>query len=97
MSGAAKLGYEPKVSGAVFNPANKGKVVPEALAGGQGVYVVRVDNITTTAVANANIADQRKNMIQQMKQYVENSRGPGYPLNILQKAASITDKRSQHF
>ena len=97
MSGATKLGYEPKISGAAFNPVNKGKVVPDALDGGQGVYVVRVDDITTTAVANANIADQRKNMYVQMKQYVENNRAPGFPINILQKAASITDNRDQHY
>ena len=97
MSGASKLGYEPKISGAAFNPANKGKVVPEALAGSQGVYVLRVENITTTAVANANIADQRKNMYEQVKQFMGNSRSPGYPLNILQKAATITDKRGQHY
>ena len=36
---------EPKVIGAAFNPANKGKVVPQAIEGTSGVYVVRVDNV----------------------------------------------------
>jgi peptidyl-prolyl cis-trans isomerase D len=97
MSGAAKLGYEPKISGAAFNPSNKGKVVGEALTGAQGVYVIRVDDVTTTPIANANVADQKKNMYMQMKQYVENSRAPGYPINILQKTATIADKREQHY
>ncbi|MEI2739278.1 MAG: hypothetical protein V9F01_10865 [Chitinophagaceae bacterium] len=48
INATSKLGYEPKVSGAVFNPANKGKVVPEALAGQSGVYVIRVDSVGTT-------------------------------------------------
>ncbi len=80
---------EPKVIGATFNPANNGKVVPEAIAGTSGVYVVRVDNVTATAVANANVAEQRKTKYQEAK-----NRG-AYPQMALSEAATIKDNRSE--
>lgn len=80
---------EPKVIGAAFNPANKGKVVPQAIAGKSGVYVVRVNNVTATAVANANVAEQRKN------RYQESKMRSGYPQQVLMEAADIKDNRSK--
>jgi len=80
---------EPKVIGAAFNPANKGKVVPQAIEGTSGVYVVRVDNVSATAVANANVAEQRKTKYQEAKM-----RGV-YPQQVLTEAADIKDNRSE--
>jgi len=80
---------EPKVIGATFNPANNGKVVPQAIAGTSGVYVVRVDNVSATAVANANVAEQRKTKYQEAKM-----RG-AYPQLALSEAATIKDNRSE--
>jgi peptidyl-prolyl cis-trans isomerase D len=91
------MGYEPRVSGAVFNPANKGKVVPEALEGINGVYVVRVDSISVTPLTNANVADIRKQFYSQSKQYIENPQSPGYPANALKNAATIKDNRADKF
>lgn len=90
-----KLGYEPRISGAAFNPANKGKVVPEALEGVNGVYVVRVDDVVTTPVTTGDIASQRKAKEQQQRQYIQNDRSPAFPLNALRNAATIKDKRSK--
>jgi len=84
------LGYEPKVTGAVFNPANKGKVVPEALAGVNGVYVVRVDDITTTSVTVGPVADQRKSLAEQWKQ-------ASNPIQALKEGATIKDRRSDRY
>ena len=53
-SGGGPLGYETKVLGALFNPANKGKVCPEGIPGQMGVYAIRVENTFTGAVENAN-------------------------------------------
>ena len=92
-SANATLGYEPKVNGATFNPGNKGKVVPEALTGVSGVYVVRVDNITATAVGNANVAEQRKTMYQQAKQMAQYNP----PVNSLRTSAKIKDYRAERF
>lgn len=91
------LGFEPRVNGAAFNPANKGKVVPEALEGQSGVYVIRVDNVTATSVASADVAEQRKNQYQQMKQNTENPQSPAFPANILKKSATIKDERSDRY
>ena len=80
---------EPKIIGAAFNPSNKGKVVPQAIAGNSGVYVVRVNNVSATAVANANVAEQRKSKYEQAKM-----RG-AYPQGVLVQAADIKDNRSK--
>ena len=80
---------EPKVIGAAFNPANKGKLVSEVIEGTNGVYVVRVDNVSATAVGDANVAEQRKARYEQSKQ-----RG-GYPLQALMEAADIIDNRAK--
>jgi peptidyl-prolyl cis-trans isomerase D len=84
------LGYEPRVTGAIFNPANKGKVISEALEGQSSVFVVRVDNLTATAVTAGSVADQRKAMADQKRNQMN-------PLDGLKKAASITDKRSERY
>jgi len=96
-SQSSTLGYEPKLSGAAFNPANKGKVVPEALEGVSGVYVIRVDNVSATAVTTGDIAEQRKGLYEQTKQYVSNPQSPTYPLTPLRNAATIKDKRADKY
>jgi peptidyl-prolyl cis-trans isomerase D len=90
-----KLGYEPRIIGAAFNSANKGKLVPEALEGANGVYVVRVDEVRSTPVTNGDVASQRKAQEQQMKQTLQNQQGQSYPLNTLKTAATIKDNRSK--
>lgn len=98
MSGTTPaLGYEPRVIGASFNPANKGKVVPEALEGINGVYVIRVDNTGTTPVTEGNVADQRNMKYLQTKQFVSNRQAPGHPAQILRNAATIKDSRSKRY
>ncbi|MES1220932.1 MAG: peptidylprolyl isomerase [Bacteroidota bacterium] len=99
MSGsqASALGFEPRVNGAAFNPANKGKVVPEVIEGRSGVYVVRVDNVTATAVSNANVAEERKTKYEQTKQFANNPQSPYYPASILMKAATIKDNRADRY
>lgn len=89
----AVFGYEGKVIGAVFNPANKGKVVPEAVAGQSGVYVLRVDNISTVPVPAANVQQQQEMLKQQARQ------GLMYrnPIQALQEAADIEDNRAKFF
>ena len=89
---APALGYEPRITGAVFNPANKGKVIPEVLEGINGVYVVRVENVSATSVTDGNVAEQRKKLYQQAKQNPGNN-----PLGALRKAATIKDKRADRY
>ncbi len=83
---------EPKVLGAAFNPANKGKVITQAIPGNNGVYVVRVNNVSATAIADANVAEQRKQRYDQAKM-----RGAGYYQQALMQAANIKDNRAKFF
>lgn len=97
MNSSSKIAYEPKIGGAAFNPANKGKVIPEVLEGQSGIYVVRIDSVATTPVTVGDIAEQRNNRVQQMKQYVSNPQSPANPLTVLKNAATIKDKRSRRY
>lgn len=83
------LGFEPKAIGAAFNPANKGKVVPEVIEGTQGVYVIKVENVSTTPVTAGSVEEQRKERTNQKKQ------SNGNPLGALRAAATIKDKRGE--
>jgi len=82
---------EPKVIGAAFNPANKGKVVNQVIAGNSGIYVIRVDNVTATSIGDANVANQRKTQYEQAKQ------NRAYPQQALMEAADIRDNRAKVF
>jgi peptidyl-prolyl cis-trans isomerase D len=80
---------EPKVLGAAFNPANKGKVTPP-IYGQSGVYVVRVEDITATPVGDANVSEKRKALYQQSKNNV-------FPQTALREAATVKDSRSKFY
>jgi len=91
MTGGKNFGYEPRVIGASFNPGNSSKVITDAIEGSEGVFAVKVENISATSVANANIDDQRKQLEQTLRQR------QGYPTQILMKTASIKDNRAKFF
>jgi peptidyl-prolyl cis-trans isomerase D len=104
-AGRSPVSFEHKVLGATFDPANKGKVVPEALEGNSGVYVVRVDDVTATIVENADVAAQQKNLESQGRmrilmgnQYSQYGYGQQYdPAAVLRKAATIKDNRNRFY
>ncbi|MFN2439322.1 MAG: peptidylprolyl isomerase [Chitinophagaceae bacterium] len=87
------FGFEGKVIGAVFNPANKGRIVPEAIEGQAGVYILRVENISATPVENANIEMQRQIMQMQARQAATQRS----PTEALKEAADIKDNRSKFY
>ncbi|MFZ9386414.1 MAG: peptidylprolyl isomerase [Chitinophagaceae bacterium] len=84
------LGYEPRVTGAIFNSNNKGKVVPEVIEGQSGVYVIKVEGVTTTPVTAGSVADQRKTQIDARKNSAN-------PLEALKKMATIKDFRNERY
>jgi peptidyl-prolyl cis-trans isomerase D len=86
---------EPKVVGAAFNPANKGKVVPQVIEGTGAVFAIRVDNVSATAVTDANVADQRKAKYQEAK--MRGAYGAQAVIQTLVEAADIKDNRSKFF
>lgn len=90
--GNPALGFEPKVIGAAFNKANLNKVVPEAIAGTQGVYVIRVDNLVSMPNLGNNVEEQRKMRYMQSKQQAQFR-----SLQPLKEAATIKDYRSKFY
>jgi peptidyl-prolyl cis-trans isomerase D len=90
---ARSIESESRLIGAAFNPANRGKVVPQVIEGTSAVYVVRVDNVTATAVGDANVAEQRKTRYQMGKQQAMGRS----PIQVLRDAATIKDWRIKFF
>jgi peptidyl-prolyl cis-trans isomerase D len=99
LGGGTKLNYEPKILGAAFNPNNKGKVVPEPIAGASGVFALRVDNTGTTPVESGSIEEQRKMLEMQTKQDVmsQMQQGRNPIIDVLKRAAKIRDDRAKFF
>ena len=100
------ISFEAKVVGAAFNPANKGKIVPEPVDGRSGnVYVLRVDNVGSTALENADVHAQRTSLEGQARmsilasnQYAQYNFGQQYdPAAVLRKAAKIKDYRNRFY
>lgn len=96
-SQASSISFEPKVIGASFNAANKGKI-SAPIEGTSGVYVIRVEDISATPIVGANVEDQRKMRVQQMQmQYqqmvMQSQESPA--LIALQEGATIKDNRNK--
>jgi peptidyl-prolyl cis-trans isomerase D len=87
------LGYESKIIGAAFNPANKGKLVNEPIAGTQGVYVIQVNSVTTIPVVSASLEAEAMNMEMQQRQAM--TYRP--PTDVLKKGVKIKDNRSKFY
>jgi len=86
------VGFEPKVIGAAFDKTNLQKVVPEAIAGTQGVYVIRVDNLMSTPAPAQNLDELRRMRYMQAKQQAQFQ-----SLQALREAATIKDYRSKFY
>jgi len=89
----ATLGFEYKVIGAAFNPANKGKVLNEAIEGQAGVYVLRVNNVSAIASTAGTADQQRPFLTQQARQQAQ---GQNH-LEALKNAATVKDYRAKFF
>lgn len=99
MSGAltGTFGYEPRVTGAAFNPTNKGKALVGPIEGLSGVFVIRVENQGTTPVVTGDINSIRQSRYQQALQAYGNQYSPNNPISILRAAATIKDKRQARY
>jgi peptidyl-prolyl cis-trans isomerase D len=89
-----QLGFEPRVVGAAFNAANKGKVISEPITGISGVYVVRVDDLTSTPTTPLNKEEETIRLRQNAMQMAMYSAPPA---QILRKSAKIKDNRSTFY
>lgn len=83
------LGNESIVIGAAFDKAYQSKPSP-VLSGNSGVYVVAINNMGALPNDAANVEEQRKTAVMQMKQTLNYSL-----MQALKDAAKITDSRMQ--
>jgi peptidyl-prolyl cis-trans isomerase D len=99
MSGAltGSFGYEPRVTGAAFSAANKGKAVVGPIEGLSGVFMIKVENQGTTPVLLGDINSVRQSRYQQALQAYSNQYSPNNPISILRAAATIKDKRQARY
>lgn len=89
-----QLGFEPRVVGASFNSANKGKLISEPIAGVSAVYVVRVDDLTSTSVPTATIEEQKKQL---RDRGLQMARFTSQPVQVLKKVSKIKDYRRNFY
>lgn len=83
------LGTEIKVIGAAFNKKNL-STVSDAIAGQNGVYYIKVNNVASIPSTSVDTEAQKKALESQMKQYA------GYStIEALRKSAKIVDKRRE--
>lgn len=85
------IGMEPKLTGAAFNPANKGKV-GEPVAGNSAVFLFRTETVGLLPAGNAAYTDRRAQMEGGMKQNAANA-----SLQALRSAATVKDRRIKFY
>ncbi|ULQ55628.1 SurA N-terminal domain-containing protein [Flavihumibacter rivuli] len=85
------VGQEPKVIGAAFNKDNKAKI-SAPVAGNSGVFVIKVDNVSAMPDAGINLDEQRKAMMNQLRQM-----GGFRSMEALRKSAVVKDDRAKFF
>ncbi len=92
ITGGRQFG-DAKALGAVFNPANKGRIIPEPIAGKDAVYVIRVDDVTTTSV----IADIEMQRTQMRNRTMGMQAQLSQPATIMRKLAKVKDNRRNFY
>jgi peptidyl-prolyl cis-trans isomerase D len=85
------VGMEPKVTGAAFNPAVKGKS-SEPITGNTAVFVIRTENVGLLPASNAAYSDRRLQTEPGLKQTASNA-----ALQALRKAAKVKDRRIKFY
>jgi peptidyl-prolyl cis-trans isomerase D len=88
----ANIGQEPKVIGASFDKQLAGKPVSPAIPGNNGVFFIKVNNVSAMSNPNADVQQQRFTMEQQMRVLVYRSL-----VENLRRMADIKDNRGKFF
>ncbi len=87
----AGIGNEPKLAGAAFNPAVKGKV-GDPVAGNTAVFVIKTESVGLTAATIMDYNQRRMQMESGVKQSVGNN-----SVQALRKAAKVKDRRIKFY
>lgn len=85
------LGMEPKVSGAAFNPAVKGKV-SDPVTGNSGVFFIKTENVELKPTIGQDYNSKKLQMEQGMQQQTVNASVPS-----LRKSAKVVDRRIKFY
>jgi peptidyl-prolyl cis-trans isomerase D len=85
------VGMEPKLTGAAFNPAYKGKT-SEPVPGSVGVFVLRTENVSLKPSTDMDYTMRRMQMEQGMKQSAGNA-----SIQSIRKAAKVKDNRIKFY
>jgi len=88
----ANIGQEGKVAGAAFDKQLSGKAISPAIPGNQGVFFIKVENVSAMSNPNADIQQIRFMQEQRQRQVVGATL-----LEALRKHATIKDYRSDFF
>jgi peptidyl-prolyl cis-trans isomerase D len=86
------IGNEPKVAGAAFNKAYQAKPSP-AFAGNTGVFVIKVNGISSKPAPSPDILNLQKN--EENNRNIQSALGQSF--NALKEIADIEDNRSKFF
>lgn len=86
------VGNEPRVAGAAFNKAYQTKVSP-SIAGNTGVFVIKVNSVSTKAQLSPEMLEQQK--MSEINREIQSALGQSF--NALKKIAKIEDDRSKFF
>ena len=86
------VGSEPRVAGAAFNKAYQTKVSPP-IAGNTGVFVIKVNSVSTKAPLSPEMLEQQK--MSEINRQIQSALGQSF--NALKKIAKIKDERSKFF
>jgi len=89
-----RYGFSPKAIGAIFNNANKGKLINQPFGGVNSIVVIRVDDITTTSVLSGDMESQ-KAQLRLMTKGMQSQFSS--PVMILRKNANIKDNRRNFY
>jgi peptidyl-prolyl cis-trans isomerase D len=84
------VGPEPKVVGYSFDKQLTGKVVSTPVGGNEGVFVLKVENVSAKANYNIDVEQARQSMLQSQESLIQRA-----GTDALKKKAKIVDDRSK--
>ena len=84
------VGQEPKVVGYAFDKQLTGKAVSSPVGGNEGLFVIKVDNVSAKANYNVDIEQARQSMLQAQESLLQRA-----GTDALKKKAKIEDDRGK--